>query len=58
VTTNGTENRPERNDEERARITLVATEAKTTIIVVAAVALGGILLMFLFTLVIIVLNSD
>ena len=49
---------PEKSEEELARIALAAKEAKTTIIVVAAVALGGIVFMFLFTLVLIALNWD
>lgn len=54
----GTElnNRPPRTEEEMARIALAAKEAKTTIIAVAALALGGILIMFLITLVIVALR--
>jgi hypothetical protein len=58
VNTNGPADFPERSEEELARIALTAKEARTTVIVVGALALGGILLMFLFTLVIIALNSD
>ena len=39
-----------------ARIALAAREAKTTIIAVAAVALGGILIMFMITIVIVALR--
>jgi hypothetical protein len=49
---------PEKSEEELARIAKSAKEAKTTIIVVAAVALGGIIFMFLFTIVLIALNWD
>ena len=45
-----------RSDEEQARILQAAKEARTTIIAVAAVALGGILFMFLFTIVVIALK--
>lgn len=48
--------RPERSEEEMARIAQAAKEAKTTIIAVAAVAIGGIIFMFLFTLVIVALK--
>ena len=48
--------RPVRSEEDQARIALAAKEARTTIIAVAAVALGGILFMFLFTLVVIALR--
>jgi hypothetical protein len=48
--------RPPRSEEEMARIALAAKEAKTTIIAVAGVALGGILFMFLFTMAIIALK--
>ena len=48
--------RPGRSEEELARITRAAKEARTTIIAVAAVALGGILFMFLFTVVVIALK--
>lgn len=47
---------PTRSEEEQARIALAAKEARTTIIAVAAVALGGILFMFLFTIVLIALK--
>ena len=48
--------RPVRSEEELARIARAAREARTTIIAVAAVALGGILFMFLFTVVVIALK--
>jgi hypothetical protein len=47
---------PVRSEEEVARITRAAKEARTTVIAVAAVALGGILFMFLFTVVVIALK--
>ena len=47
---------PARSEEEMARIALAAREAKTTIIAVAALALGGILIMFLITMVIVALR--
>ena len=50
------ETKPVRSEEEQARILLAAKEARTTIIAVAAVALGGILFMFLFTIVVIALK--
>jgi hypothetical protein len=48
--------RPPRTEEEMARIALAAREAKTTIIAVAAVALGGIVIMFMITIVIVALR--
>jgi hypothetical protein len=48
--------RPERSEEEMDRIALAAKEAKTTVIAVAAVAFGGLIFMFLFTLVIVALK--
>lgn len=45
-----------RTEEERARILLAAKEAKTTIMVVAAIAIGSMIFMFLITLVIVALN--
>jgi hypothetical protein len=49
---------PEKSEEELARIAKAAKEAKTMIIVVAAIALGGLVFMFLFTIVLIALTWD
>jgi hypothetical protein len=46
----------ERTEEELARIQLGAREARRTIIIVAAIALGSILFMFLITLVLLALR--
>lgn len=45
-----------KSEDEQERIAKAAKEARTTIIAVAAVALGGILFMFLFTIVVIALK--
>jgi|GEM_PF-3175261 len=47
---------PPRSEEEIQRALLAAKEAKTTIVAVAALAIGGIIFMFLITLVIVVLK--
>jgi hypothetical protein len=47
---------PARTEEEMAKIALAAREAKTTIMAVAAVALGGLLIMFMITIVIVALR--
>ncbi|MGI8475923.1 MAG: hypothetical protein ACR2OO_06090 [Thermomicrobiales bacterium] len=44
-------------DADQARILAGAKAARTTVIAVAAVALGGILFMFVFTIVIVVLKT-
>ena len=56
MTDDDAKERPARSEEELARIALAAKEARTTISAVAAVALGGILFMFLFTLALIALK--
>ncbi len=48
--------RPPRSEEEIQRAILAAKEAKTTIVAVAALAIGGIIFMFLITLVIVALK--
>jgi hypothetical protein len=47
---------PIRSEEEQARILLAAKEAKNTVILVAALAIGSMIFMFLITLVVIALN--
>lgn len=48
--------RPPRTEEEIQRTLLAAKEAKTTIMAVAALAIGTIIFMFLITLVIVALK--